>query len=298
MATDHSKNIEAVKRYIDDHLTESLDLGTLAGVAGFSMYHFSRIFYAHAGVPVIQYVKAKRLEKAVYLLENTGYGVTQIARRCGFNSISSFHALFKQKYGKTPKEIREAKDGKNPAEESNIREDAGGKMPHTPEKSFLRRIWDMNVAIKDLPEYRIAYFRHTGSYLETGANWNRLLAWAGKKGLFAGGPLFIGISRDDPATTEEDECRHDACVTLPAGFAETDEDGVAYATIPAGKYGQYLFHDTIDKLAIAFRALYGEWLPQSGFELDDRPALEINLNNPAEDPERKGKCLVCIPIKG
>jgi len=109
--------------------------------------------------------------------------------------------------------------------------------------------------------------------------------------------MFIGISHDDPATTGEDECRHDACVVLPEGFAETDEDGVQYADIPAGKYGQYLFYDTIDKLAIAFRALYGEWLPQSGYEPDDRPVLEINLNNPADDPEGKGKCLVCIPIK-
>jgi AraC family transcriptional regulator len=295
---DYSESIAAVKKYIEDHLTESLNLGTLAQAAGFSVYHFSRIFYAYAGVPVMKYVKAKRLEKAVYLLENTGYGVSEIAHRCGFNSISSFNALFKQRYGKSPKDFREAKDGKNPAEESNIPEDTIGEMPHTPEKSFLRRIWDMNVEIKQLPAYRVAYFRHTGSYLETGANWNRLLAWAGKKGLFAARPLFIGISHDDPATTEEDECRHDACVTLPAGFAETDEDGVEYATIPAGQYGQYLFYDTIDKLAIVFRALYSEWLPQSGYALDDRPALEINLNNPAEDPERKGKCLVCIPVKG
>ena len=154
----------------------------------------------------------------------------------------------------------------------------------------------MNVEIKNLPEYRIAYFRHTGSYLETAGNWRRLLTWAGKRGLFPPQAMFIGISHDDPATTEEDACRHDACVVLPAGFDEMDEDGVAYATIPAGKYGQYLFYDTVDKLAIAFRALYHEWLPQSGFELDDRPALEINLNNPADDPEGKGKCLVCIPI--
>ena len=87
-------------------------------------------------------------------------------------------------------------------------------------------------------------------------------------------------------------------MTLPAGFAETEEDGVQYATLPAGKYGEHLFYDTIDKLAIAYRALYSEWLPQSGRELADRPPLEINLNNPAEDPEGKSKCLVCVPIKG
>ncbi|MBN1440000.1 MAG: AraC family transcriptional regulator [Anaerolineales bacterium] len=294
---DYSKRIAIVQQYIDGHLTEPLDLGTLAGVAGFSMYHFSRLFYAYAGMPVIRYVKARRLEQAAGMLAGTGESVTGIARKCGFASISSFNALFKQMFGMSPKAYREGKKRKKPAESRKIREDADGKTADTPKNSFLRRIWAMNVEIKNLPEYRIAYFRHTGSYLDTGRNWQRLLAWVGKRGLSAARPLFIGISQDDPETTEEDECRHDACVTLPAGFPETDEDGVRYTTIPAGRYGQYLFYDTIDKLAIAFRALYGEWLPQSGYELDERPPLEINLNNPAEDPERKSKCLVCIPLK-
>jgi AraC family transcriptional regulator len=294
---DYSDSIGAVKAYIDEHLADPLDLGTLAGVAGFSMYHFSRIFEAHAGQPPMRYVKGRRLEKAAGLLAENSRNITAIARECGFQSISAFNAQFKQRYGKTPGAFRKSRSGKNPAQERKIREDAREIESHTPSKSFLRRIWDMNVEIKELPAYRIAYFRHTGSYLETAGNWQRLLAWAGKRGLSPPRAMFIGISRDDPATTGEDECRHDACVVLPEDFAETDEDGVQYADIPAGKYGQYLFYDTIDKLAIAFRALYGEWLPQSGYTPDDRPVLEINLNNPAEDPEGKGKCLVCIPIK-
>jgi AraC family transcriptional regulator len=298
MMAGYSQSIEAVKQYIDAHLAEPLDLGILAGAAGFSMYHFSRIFYAYAGMPVIRYVKERRLEKAAGLLAGSDAGVTEIARDCGFRSISSFNALFKRKFGMPPKEYRDGKKRKKPEKARKIREDAGGKKLDTPKRSFLRRIWDMNVEIKDRPEYRIAYFRHTGSYLDTPGNWERLLAWVGKRGLFAARPLFIGISRDDPATTEEDECRHDACVTLPAGFADPEEDGVQYGTIPAGRYGEYLFYGTIDKLAIAYRALYAEWLPQSGYELDDRPGLEINLNNPAEDPEHKCKCLVCVPIKG
>jgi AraC family transcriptional regulator len=295
--TDYSIRILAVQQFIDDHLAEPLDLGILAGVAGFSMFHFSRVFLACAGVPVIRYVKERRLDKAAGMLAGTDAGVTAIARECGFRSISSFNASFKQKYGKAPKDYR-VEERKKTAPARKNREDAGQKESDTPRKSFLRRIWAMNVEIKERPEYRIAFFRHTGSYLNTAGNWRRLLAWAGKRGLFAAHPLFIGISRDDPAATEEDECRHDACVTLPAGFAETEEDGVQYGTIPAGRYGEYLFHDTIDKLAIAYRALYSEWLPQSGYELDDRPGLEINLNNPAEDPEHKSKCLVCVPVKG
>lgn len=155
----------------------------------------------------------------------------------------------------------------------------------------------MNVRIEEFPDRRIAFFRHVGSYLDTAGNWSRLLGWVGSKNLFASRPLFIGISQDDPATTEEEACRHDACVTLPAGFEELPAEGLAFGTIPAGTYAVYEFHDTIDKLAIAFKALFGEWMPQSGYEMDDRPVLEINHNDPAEDPEGKSRCSLCLPVR-
>ena len=66
----------------------------------------------------------------------------------------------------------------------------------------------MDVNIKELPEYRIAFFRHVGSYINTGENWNKLSKWVEDKELFKTNPLFIGISRDDPVITEEDSCRH------------------------------------------------------------------------------------------
>lgn len=135
----------------------------------------------------------------------------------------------------------------------------------------------MNINIVELPEYRIAFFRHVGSYLDTGKNWENLLQWVEGKNLFRTNPLFIGISRDDPAVTEEDACRHDACITLPTGFAEdSDGSGVSFDVIPPGKYAQYEFYDTKDKLGLAYRNLFSEWLPQSDYEIDDRVVLSCD----------------------
>jgi AraC family transcriptional regulator len=118
-----------------------------------------------------------------------------------------------------------------------------------------------------------------------------------KTDLFKTNPLFIGISHDDPETTEDNNCRHDACVTLSDSFVEEKSDGIQYDIIPKGKYAEYEFYDTIDKLALAYRSLYFEWMPQGGYQLDERPTLEINLNNPAEDPDHRSRCLICLPIK-
>jgi AraC family transcriptional regulator len=293
----YSDRIEKVIEYIDSHFADDITLDGLASIANFSSYHFSRIFFLCTGTSVIKYLKDKRLEEAKLLLLGTDEKVAEIAFRCGFDSISSFNVLFKQKFARTPTQLRQEHVSKNTIEPSNIQKEDEDGCVHTLGKSLLRRVWNMNVNIKNYPEYRIAYFRHVGSYLDTGNNWNRLLEWVSKKDLFAANPLFIGISHDDPETTEEDACRHDACVTLPESFIEEQGEDIHYGSIPAGKYAEYEFYDTVDKLALAYRSLFSEWLPQSGYQLDDRPILEINKNNPADDPDRRSRCLICIPIK-
>ncbi len=292
----HDERIERVIAFIESHYGERITLGRLAEEANFSPFHFSRVFQAATGLPAIRYLKERRLEKAAARLLGGNEPVTEIALGCGFESLSSFNALFKERYALTPTELREKKLSKIPGEDGKNPRAVARPDGYPQGNSLLRRIWDMNVTINERPSYRIAYFRHTGSYLETAGNWEKLLAWVGAKDLFKRNPLFIGISWDDPESTDEDACRHDACITLPEGFPEDAEGGVRFDTIPAGSYAEYLFFDTIDKLPMAYRALYFEWLPQSGCELEPRPALEINLNNPADDPEHRSKCLICLPL--
>ncbi|MCF2946069.1 AraC family transcriptional regulator [Paenibacillus tarimensis] len=108
--------------------------------------------------------------------------------------------------------------------------------------------------------------------------------------------MYIGISLDDPSVTEEYACRYDACVTIPPDAREEGGSEVEFRTLPGGLYGLYSFYDTIDKLAIAYQSIYGQWLPNSIYEPDDRHCLEFCMNNPAEDPEGKAKIDLYIPL--
>ncbi len=294
----YTENIEDVKKFIQENYNQTIDLSSLANVACLSSFHFSRIFRSITGYTPMQYLKKIRLEKSIYYLTHSSLNVSEVAYKCGFNSISSFNSSFKAQYNRRPNEFRNIQKSKIKEEFGNNQKEFSIENKHNLNNSFLRRIWDMNVNIKELPEYRIAFFRHVGSYLNTGENWNKLLKWVEAKDLFKTNPLFIGISRDDPATTEENACRHDACVTLPGDFnEEADGSEVLYDRIASGKYAIYEFYDTIDKLGLVYRNLFIEWLPQSDYEMDCRPCLEINLNNPADDPEGKSRCNICIPIK-
>lgn len=155
----------------------------------------------------------------------------------------------------------------------------------------------MNVTIKELPSFEVAYVRHVGSYLETYKAWGKLGEWAGKNGLFPPEQTFIGISLDDPSVTEEIACRYDACVTIPVEFNKEAHSDVGFARLPGGLYGMYHFYDTVDKFAITYQSIFGQWLPNSEYEPDDRYCLEYCMNNPSEDPEGKAKIDLYVPIK-
>jgi AraC family transcriptional regulator len=155
---DYSDRIEKVIDYINKNFSEKITLDELAHVANFSPYHFSRIFFSYTGVSVIKYLKNKRLEKAESLLLSTNESVAEIALKCGFESISSFNVLFKQKYSQSPTQLKQGKVSKNTIEQRNYQKEEQKEVIHTLNKSLLRRVWNMNITIKNYPEYRIASF--------------------------------------------------------------------------------------------------------------------------------------------
>ncbi|OEH94159.1 AraC family transcriptional regulator [Bacillus solimangrovi] len=154
----------------------------------------------------------------------------------------------------------------------------------------------MNLEIKELPDYEVAYVRHVGSYSETSKAWSELAKWASEKGIYDT-QYFIGISLDNPQFVDEHACRYDACITLPKGFEKNDEAPVNYQHLKGGTYVMYEFRDTLDKFSLAYEAIFAQWLPTSEYEIDNRPILEFCLNNPNADPEGKAIVDLYIPIK-
>ena len=155
----------------------------------------------------------------------------------------------------------------------------------------------MNISIRELPDLEVAFVRHVGSYLDTQRAWDKLGEWANKNNLFPPEHSFIGISLDDPNSTDEYACRYDACVTIHPDFKSRSDPEILFKSISGGLYGLYQFYDTIDKFAIAYQIVYGQWLPNSDYVPDDKPCLEFSMNNPSNDPERKAKIDLYIPIK-
>jgi AraC family transcriptional regulator len=157
----------------------------------------------------------------------------------------------------------------------------------------------MNVRIDTMPTYHVAYIRNIGPYGGQGGIpqlWPRLAHWAAARGLWSADSICLGIAHDDPRVTEAGQCRYDAAIVIPEGLQVDPDMGVT--DIAGGTYAVTDFVGTPDEAPAAWQRFFEDWLPQSGFELDDRIPFDKGRGGPSDFPETGlVRCELCIPVR-
>ncbi|NOU98754.1 AraC family transcriptional regulator [Paenibacillus planticolens] len=94
----YHKNIDTflkVCNYMNEHCTEDIRVDELAELAGFSKFHFTRLFKQFIGISYYDYLNQNRIMYAEKLLIDPNMSVTEVAMRSGFGSLSTFNRAFK-----------------------------------------------------------------------------------------------------------------------------------------------------------------------------------------------------------
>ncbi len=318
---EYKARIQKVVDYIQNNISAKLTLDILAEVSCFSSFHFHRIFHAFTGETPNNFVNRIRIEKAANLLITySSESITVIAFECGFISPAAFARAFKSHFGCSASQWRNgyAKkfiDSKNSKENSKIRkEDSrvnkyvgyennltfinGNKPGATSSREFKAgsENLNMNSEIKLMPAFHVAYIAHLEGYNDKiGKLFDRLCYWAGPRGLLTKETKFIGISFDNPKITPPEKCRYYACITVPENTNAEKEIGIT--NIPACKCAVVHFEGKQEEISTAYDSIFGEYIPQSGYLPEDRPAYEIYYADPQKDPERKFIMDLCVPVK-
>jgi len=312
--SEYTRRLNRVLDHISAHLADNLTLEELAQVANFSPYHFHRLFSAWMGETLGDYLRRRRLEQSAHaLLAERRETVLAIALECGFASGEVFARAFRQHFGMTPTTWRNGGDAqwrntqqarrknyqgqrkKAQATTGASRQDGVAFQTQSQAPETAPMTTQSKVTILNLPEVTVAYMRQKGPYGEPiGDLWRRFNKWREVRDLL--GRNAYGIALNDPSITAPEQCVYDACVEVPPGFAAAGD--VSTKALPGGKYAQKEFIGNPQTISDAWGDFLGGWLPDSGYQFDDRPCFELYRPSDPYDPAVGDfGCALCIAIR-
>ncbi len=303
--TEYIYRINKAFDYIESNFNKSMTLVELADVANFSKFHFNRIFHSIVGESPFQFIIRIRLEKAASLIiSNKNEPIAEIAFQCGFSDTAMFSRYFKNYFQISASQYRKAylHNSNIIQQNSNIVQKDDNSLHYFCiglSAINWRKEMDLikNVEVKVLPAMTLAYIRNIGPYNGDQALFqklrNKLFAWAGARGLFGSESTnFLVLYHDDPNVALSDNLRMSLCLTVDP---ETKVEGeIGKMQIEQAKYAIAHFELSGDEFQTAWNWLYGQWLPNSGYQPDTKPYFEMYHSEPQDG---KYNIDFCIPIK-
>ena len=277
----YHQRINAVIGYVRDHLDADLSVETLAQVAGFSPFHFHRVFKAMTDETLNELVVRLRLERAAALLRATPHlSITDAAFDSGFASVATFSRSFKKHFGL----VASAWDRQTPLKNSK-----NDQSPATSPRYTMAMLNEFatqeayRVTVRSLPAQRLAYIRIYDSYSNPSqivAAYEQLLAWYDNQGGQLAQTTLYGMSQDDPEITPLHLCRFDWCLAVPADWPAAGP--VNMVDFPACQVATVRMVGDIAQEIRVLQYLFRYWLPRSRYQPANWPGMEIYRQLPSE----------------
>lgn len=258
---------------------------SLASLAHLSPFHFHRIYRALTGESIVETVQRVRLAQAAHRLTVAGDSVTTVAGKVGYESPQAFSRAFRGFAGVSPStfQIRQRRLSAPHASGPRIA-DAGP----TASNAVLP-----GVELVELAPIDVLCLRHDGptaTISQTFKALGQILGCSPKEALAQG---TIGLCAGDPE--EHGSFRYLAGIVRHAGMSAPSS--LETVRIEGGLYASHRLIGPYALIAPTFQALFGGWLPQSGYEPDDRLALEFYRSRPSPERQHEYVTDLMIPVR-
>lgn len=237
---------ERLYRLMEDRWREGITLEELAAAAGYSPFHFHRLFQGLTGMTPAEWQRDRRLDAAVRELRSSRHSATRIGYDSGFSTQETFIRSFKRRYGLTPGEYR-------------------------------RRVTDMTAMEPKMIEMETVLLAGIPCSTDTSKDRNITGAWEEWGRLVGAIPnrkegRAFGLELYEMNGTQQGGTHRNAAFTyLAASEVEhrTDDlpEGAVYQVLSAGRYAVFTHRGSTELLNETFRFIYEEWLPSSGCTL-------------------------------
>ena len=289
-----------IQRVVDEielRLGEELKFSDLAKLSGFSDFHFHRVFQAVAGLPVMEYVRKRRLARAASRVSRSRDKLLDIALDCGFGTPETFIRAFRKLYGMTPGDYRKSGISPPAYDKLNVLQ-----QRLNPYLGGIR----MEFRLVAKPEFNvIGYSIRTRSAdgqnnRDIPAFWQRYLQEKMGQNLYelAASNAEYGICDEFDMDSEEFsyvigvEAKEGA--DAPEGTVMRRYPGQTYAVFTTPRVSPDRFTDSIQS---TWNAIFSEWFPHSGYEHSGGAEFEYYDERCWQDRNELLEMDIYIPVK-
>lgn len=297
---EYFRRIHKVQDYIENHIDCRISIETLAEVAGFSKYHFSRIFQSLLRESLAHYVNRIRMEKTLfYLAHRQDRTMTDIAYDLGFSDSAVFSRAFKNYYGISPSQYRMT-HSKNCKESVFISD----YNKSTAEKDWVREPSSVTgeIRFETLKPMEVAYVRHIGTYESLAKEYPHLLQVlfneAMRQDLLGGDDNWLlAMYHDHPIYGDEKQFRTSICLTVPEGREITEEGVLGKMELTKGLYAVGNFQIQQSQYTDAWDYMYREWIAGSGYVPRNGHPFEVYRNDASKEKDHVHHVDIYVPVE-
>ena len=266
--------------YIEEHLTDEIDMEQLGRIACCSSYHFQRMFTYMAGIPLSEYIRRRKMSLAAVDLQSRDSKIIDVAGKYGYNSPTAFNRAFQSVHGMAPSALK--KEGVSVK-----------SFPPITFKITVKGVEEMNYRIETKEPFRIVGVSVPlekdieKNFAVIPAKWGEIAADSTLQRLTCMMDTqpygVLGIS----TCNDTEPWRYYIAVS-----SSRAADGLEEYTVPGATWAVFPGTGTNQSIQELERRIVTEWLPTSGYEYGNAPDVEVYLN---PDPEN-AQYEVWIPV--
>ncbi len=250
--------------YIEANLTEKINYQRLAKIVGMNEFLMQRVFSIVTGISISEYIRKRRLSKALEEIQNTDQKIIDIAIKYQYSSAISFSRAFKKEYGKSPSDYRKQKEKSSQFLKIHFEQKSNQELEYEITENPAITLWVKKIESDTLENlhYQIRKFYKEAKLTKEYQLWNQIGMYAiynHKKKEYC---YFVGSTKKIPGTEE--------------------------FLLPAGKYAIFSVGSREQKQIIGTdQMIYHEWLPSTNFRLEKTPCFEYY---------QQENCFIGVPI--
>lgn len=292
---DTLERFNAALAYIEANLDGVIDGKEISKITLYSAYQFQKIFTAMSGIPLSEYIRNGRLDRAAFDLQNTDGTVGDIALKYGYDSPTAFNRAFQRLHGIAP---------------SRVRTEKGLQLKAYPPMQFqlcIKGATVMKYRIVEQKAFRLVGYKLPTMRMKNFEQFKEIPKFWDEH--FANGNFAKLMSIN--LSEKHDNGRVDGvlgiCVVpdidsdalnyyIATAYEKEAPEGMEELFVPDCTYAVFECRGKIPfSVQDMTRRLYGEWLPNSGYEWANAPDIERYFDGDPTSEEYV--CELWLPVR-